>query len=235
MKVAIMQPYFFPYLGYFQLIQAVDTFVFYDDVNFIKGGWIHRNRLLFNKDPHFFSIPLVKQSSFIRIDDMEINKTTYTHWKEKLLKSIQINYATAPYFDDILKMVSGVLETDTNKLSNLAILSVQTVMNYLEVDKKCFKSSQGFHETKPLKKADRLIEITKRLNGTEYINLPGGKELYDKDYFKSKDVQLSFLNPQLPEYIQFGNPFQPGLSIIDVLMFNSREQVRELLKQYTLE
>lgn len=234
MKVAIMQPYFFPYIGYFQLIQAVDVFVFYDDVNFIKGGWIHRNRLLLNKTPHFISLPLIKQSSFLRIDEIELNIIKLTDWKKKLFKSLQINYANAPYFDETIKIVEYVLASKTNKISDLASLSVQSVMNYLEIEKKYFNSSQAFSNTKSLGKADRLIKISKEVNCTQYVNMMGGRFLYDKNYFKSNNVQLNFLNPQLVEYSQFGDSFHPGLSIIDVLMFNSKEEIIKMLNDYQL-
>ena len=87
MKLAIMQPYIFPYLGYFQLLNSVDHFVFYDDVNFIKGGWVNRNQLLINNQNKFFTVPLKKIISFTPINEVEIHKKLYPNWRSKFYNS----------------------------------------------------------------------------------------------------------------------------------------------------
>lgn len=234
MKIAIMQPYVFPYIGYFQLINAVDMFVFYDDVNFIKSGWIHRNRINKNGMASYFSIPIVKQSSFLKINQTEINMSLYSKWKENFLKSIELNYKKAPYYDDIFSLLNSILEIEVKTISELAVVSVEKVCIYLGV-KTGFKiSSKDFFKSKNLERSDRLISITKELNGNHYINLLGGKELYSKDYFLSKGVELSFIEGAIEAYPQFQSDFVPALSIIDVLMFNTKNDVKDYLNNYKL-
>ncbi len=234
MKVAIMQPYLFPYIGYFQLINAVDTFVFYDDVNFIKSGWIHRNRVLIKGEPKYFSVPLSNQSSFIEISKTEINEKLYETRNSQFLKSLQINYSKAPFFQETFNLVESVLKTTKKTIADLAIDSTKEICNYLSITSKFKKSSMHFSETPHLKGGERLIEMCKMLESKSYINPIGGLELYDKKIFKEQGLDLLFLKSNPIVYKQFSNEFIPNLSIIDVLMFNSKEQVREMLNQYEL-
>lgn len=235
MKVAIMQPYLFPYIGYFQLIHAVDAFVIYDDVNFIKGGWIHRNRILMNGQPIYFSIPLKKRSSFIAINNTEINQDLFDKWKMKFLKSLQISYGKAPYYIETVALIEGVLNKHYLTISDLAIQSVQAICEILSVKTNILVSSKDFYNTKPLPKTERLINITKDLQGDTYVNPIGGLELYHHDDFNTKNIQLLFLKSNPIAYKQFENNFMPWLSIIDVMMFNSKDTVKSMLNEYTLE
>ena len=234
MKLAVMQPYLFPYLGYFQLIHAVDTFVFYDDVHFIKGGWINRNRLILNKEPHYFTIPLHKQSSFTLIKNTLINNRLYEKWKTKFLKSVKQNYSKAPYFDPVYRLIEQIFISDYESISTLAIASVTRVCKYLDIDTSFEISSQKYGHTIGYEKADRLIAIAKEKDYSEYINPAGGKTLYDPAYFKSKGVHFSFIDHELLPYPQFSDTFVSGLSIIDLLMFNSKTESLQLLNNYKL-
>src|SRR5690554_5438915 len=127
MRIAVMQPYLFPYIGYFQLIQAVDKFVFYDDVNFIKKGWINRNRILINNKDLSFSVPLNKVSQNKTINETFLNLDTFEEWKEKFIKTIGQNYKKAPYFDGVSEVINNILNTKCNTISDLAIESVNTI------------------------------------------------------------------------------------------------------------
>lgn len=232
MKIAIMQPYFFPYLGYFQLIQAVDFFVFYNDVNFIKKGWIHRNRILLNGKDFLFTIPCIDASQNRRICDTQVAFDEKE--KKRLLNTITQSYRKAPFFDPVFSLVERVVSTESKYLDILAIASVEEVLKYLGVARTIVVSSTRY-KNQHLKRADRLIDICATEGFTEYVNALGGKEIYDKAYFESRGVSLAFLRPSLNAYRQFENDFVPGLSILDVIMFNAVDDVKRLLNQYSIE
>ena len=233
-KVAIMQPYIFPYLGYFQLIESVDKFVFYDDVNFIKQGWINRNSILQNGNPITFTIPLKKASSYSKINEVEINLALYQKWENKFWKTISQSYSKAPYFTETKKLLEEVLIEPNSSISELASNSILKVLDYLNISKAISYSSESFSDSKELDKADRIISITKELNSNSYINRMGGKSLYNKDYFKMNGIELNFIENQLPVYKQFSHPFVQGLSIIDILMFNAKDDVKLMFQQFEL-
>lgn len=229
MKLAIMQPYFFPYVGYFQLIESVDHFVFYDDVNFIKKGWINRNNLLINKKRNLFSIPLKRASQNILIKDIELNITP--NWIDKFFLTIESNYKKSPFFDDTYTLLKSVFESKNESICNLATNSIISTCDYLGINKKFSLSSQISPNTKGEEKSDRLINICKENNSTEYINTFGGEKIYNKDYFKQNSINLYFSESSIPIYSQhpYSKEFVPYLSIIDILMFNSKEEVKKML------
>lgn len=227
-----MQPYIFPYIGYFQLINSVETFVFYDDVNFIKRGWINRNKILINEEESLITFPCLKASQNKEIREVEIDLSDKQY--KKILKTISLAYQNAPNFKNIFPIVQDCIESDSKTISELAIYSIQQVCNYINITTNFEISSLKYPTTKSLGKADRLIEIVKLENATKYINAIGGREIYTKEFFKTKNVDLQFLNPLKSEYKQFGNKFIPNLSIIDVLMFNSVKNVRKMIGNYEL-
>jgi hypothetical protein len=234
-SIAVMQPYIFPYLGYFQLINAVDEFVFYDDVNFIKQGWINRNQILNNNKALGFSIPLEKASSFETIQGTKINFNLYAKWKKKFLKTLEQNYYKATYFESIYDLVREIIEEPKSEsISELAIRSNVNISNYLGLKTKFKKSSEHFYDSKKLERTERLLNICNKLKAKAYVNALGGQELYNKSDFKASDIDLYFLKPNLKTYKQFSEEFVPGLSIIDILMFNSKEECIELLNDYKL-
>ena len=228
-----MQPYIFPYLGYFQLIKAVDVFVFYDDVNFIKRGWINRNKLLVNGQEHMFTIALSKASQNKLINEVLLLNKVET--KNRLLLILKHNYKKAPYFDNVYILVDEILSKESNKtIADMAINSVVGVSEYLGLNKIFEKSSISYNDTKGQEKADRLIKITKDRSSDFYINPAGGHELYNKDYFLKQGVTLKFIKNEFTTYKQFENQPVNGLSIIDVLMFNSKEETIKLIQNYKL-
>lgn len=230
MRLAIMQPYFFPYIGYFQLINAVDRFVFYDDVNYIKSGWINRNRILINGNTRYLTVEVNGASPFKLINEIEILDNL-----PKLSKTILMAYKKAPYFDYAWPVIKICLESDSKKLGEIAISSIKAVSEYLKLHIRFENSSISYPETKGREKAERLIEICKVNNAKEYLNPIGGMELYSKEQFAMNNIQLSFIKSNDIKYSQFGGEFTPWLSIIDVLMFNSKEKVLEMLNDYELE
>lgn len=234
MKIAIMQPYIFPYIGYFQLINAVDKFVFYDDVNYIKKGWINRNRILVNNEANLFTIPLKDASSFRIIKETEINQSLLSKWKRKFFMSIQQSYNKAPFYKEVNELIHSIFNQQHTFISEIAIASIETISNYLKIPTVFEKSSFSYHSSKGMEKADRLIEICNLNNAKTYINPSGGKELYNKDQFKKHNIDLFFIENKIIPYQQFNASFIGGLSMIDVLMFNDKKDIKNMLNQYTL-
>lgn len=233
MKLAIMQPYVFPYIGYFQMVNAVDKFVFYDDVNFIKKGWINRNRILVNEQDYTFTIPLQKASQNNLIKDSYINLNTYTEWKTKFYQTLEHNYKKSPNYNAITALIQSILENKKETISELSIASIKQIADYLNIETSFVLSSENYHN-QGMEKEERLIDICKKEGATQYINAIGGQELYKKENFDIHGIQLNFIKPLPIEYKQFNNDFVPWLSIIDVLMFNSIDEVKLMLDKYEL-
>lgn len=232
MKVAIMQPYFMPYIGYFQLINAVDKFVIYDDVNFIKRGWVNRNQLLINSGAKLFSVPIEKLSQNKLI--MESKLSNYSKWSKRFYSTIEYNYKKSPHFDSAYVLIKKVMDIEYSSISELNIASIKIISKYLNISTSFELSSEKYSQTKGLEKSDRLIEISKLNKADSYINPLGGLDIYNKNYFKKYGVELFFIRNNIVPYPQFQAGFVGGLSIIDTLMFNSKEEVKKMLNEYTL-
>ncbi|MDH4610278.1 hypothetical protein E8F12_17155 [Pseudomonas sp. BN102] len=231
--ISIMQPYVFPYIGYFCLIEESDVFVFYDDVNFINRGWINRNRILINGTPYNFTIPLSNGSQNKLICDIKTH--SFDDFKRKFLKQIQLAYGKCPFYEVGYRYVLDVLSTEQSSISDVAIKSIERFYEVIGVDKKFVRSSACFSNTRGMARPDRLIEITKLLDSDNYVNSIGGTELYEKDYFADRGVNLSFVNPKLKSYKQISaREFVAGLSVIDVLMNNDVENIKLHLQSYEL-
>jgi hypothetical protein len=233
MAVAIMQPYFFPYLGYFQLVQAANHFVLYDDVMFIKKGWINRNRILMQGSDFMFTVPLEKQSQNKTIRESTV--AWNADFPAKFLVQLRSAYKKAPHVEAVMALIEGVLAQKPISLADLAGNSIQATWNYLGLTKEFYYSS-AMSVSADLGRAERLMEITKSFGESEYINAANGKSLYDKPTFAKEAIDLQFIQSELPVYAQGTNAdFLPGLSIIDVLMWNDISRVHEMLTHYTLE
>ncbi len=227
---AIMQPYFFPYLGYFQLIHAVDTLVFHDDVQFIKGGWIHRNRYLLNGKPRYLTVHLKAFHSADLTKDI-LHQGVHT----KSLRAFENAYSKAPYRDAVLQLMSEVLAGESGLIAELAARSITKTSEYLGL-KKCFvKSSEEFPQFSGQECTMKLISICNALQSTRYVNLPGGRALYRREDFKAAGIDLHFLDPGLQPYDQGAEPFVASLSILDVMMHNPPGLIRQFLEQYSLD
>lgn len=233
MKLAIMQPYIFPYIGYYQLVQSADKFVVYDDVNYIKQGWINRNRVLLNNEPDFFTLPVKDASSFKKINETELNPKNYVFWKNKFYKTLDLNYRKAPFFEEAFTLVKNVLDTEDMNLARLASASVSKIMTYLDSTTAFVETAANYHNN-DLKAQDRVLDICIKEKAGTYINPIGGMELYSKTDFAAQNIHLYFIKAKPVVYQQFKEPFHPWLSIIDVLMFNNKEQVKSFLNAYEL-
>lgn len=230
--VAVMQPYIFPYLGYFQLIAKSDVFVFYDDVSFIKGGWIHSNRILApDNGVQRFSVSLEGgQSSSRSIADTPLSPKR--DWQRKFTRTLRETYARAPHVERICGLVDGVLAHSSDSIADLACLSVRMVCEYIGLNPRFERSSNFAPETSSLDRTNRLITLTHELQGECYINLEGGRTLYKSHPFNMASLELRFLSPHLPPYSQgIKKDFTPSLSVIDALMWNQPETVREMALQ----
>ena len=231
MKLGIMQPYFMPYIGYWQLMNAVDEYVVYDDVNFIKGGWINRNRILVNGEPKYINVQMRGASPFKKINEIEVANDEADI--KKKLRMLENSYRKAPYFETGYQMMEDILQSGKTDLASYILCSFEKVADYLDIKTKLTISST-IEKDNELKGQDKVLEICKRLGATEYYNAIGGQELYSFDVFKENGIELSFLKTGDIRYAQYDNEFQPSLSMIDVLMFNSKEQIKEMLEDYTL-
>jgi hypothetical protein len=234
MKLAIMQPYLFPFLGYFQLIAAVDKFVIYDDVTFIKRGWINRNHILLHGKPHLFTVPLQGASQNLLIRDIALHPVEYPKWREKFLKTIAVAYADAPFYGTVREMLLQVLDVAPASIADLARQSLLMVCRYLDLPTQLLPTSSVYLNSH-LRAQDRILDICVLEGAKTYFNTPGGRELYSDTSFQERGVALRFLRSQLPAYPQPCGAFVPNLSIIDVMMFNSVETIRSMLEHYELD
>lgn len=231
MKLGIMQPYFFPYIGYWQLINAVDKYVIYDDVNFIKNGWICRNRILMNGEPFFLSLHTFGASPNILINEVKLSSNKII--RIKMLKTLQACYGKAPFFNDAYPVIEKIITNEEDYLSRFLTYSIKEVCNYIGIDTKIVVSSDLTKNNK-LRGQEKVLAICNILSADEYINAIGGKDLYSKENFIDNKVKLSFVNTLDIQYQQFKNIYVPNLSIIDIMMFNSVSSIKILLNKYEL-
>lgn len=230
MRLAIMQPYAFPYIGYFQLIKAADKFVILDDVNFIMRGWINRNRILVNGKEHLFSIPLKRATQNKLIFECELADG---NWKSKFLKTVELNYKRAPYYVECFGIINSILSQSETNLSKWLSFQIKIICSYLKINTEIVESSRLYNDQN-LKAQDKTLDICIQEGAACYYNAIGGKNLYDKDVFGNKNIGLHFLITQPEKYPQFNNEFVPNLSIIDVMMFNNVNEIHSLLNKFEL-
>lgn len=222
-----MQPYFFPYIGYFQLINAVDVFVIYDNIKYTKKGWINRNRFLLGGSDATFSLPLKKDSDFLDVRDRELGQDFN---RAKLLNQLKEAYRKAPNFAQAFPIIEDVLMDDESNLFAFLHQSIRKTCTHLGIDTRIVVSSTLAIDHS-LQAQDKVLALCNAVGADTYLNPIGGLELYSKPAFADHGVALSFLKSKPIEYPQFGNAFIPWLSIIDVVMFNSAPQVSEYLDQ----
>jgi len=232
MRVAIMQPYFFPYIGYFQLINAVDKFIVFDAAQYIRHGWVNRNRVLRPQEGWMHIIvPLEKHSRNTLIKDMIISGDKA--WKAKIINQLSHYKKIAPYYMNVISFLEECFDADTEKLSLLNAELLRKTCEYLKID---FQYEFFSQMNLGIKEIDDpgswALEISRKLGATEYVNPSGGQELFNAKKFNEANIKLSFLNAKLTEYDQRRRPFEPGLSIIDMMMFSDKQKIQEDLKDY---
>lgn len=235
MRLAVMQPYVFPYIGYFQLVNTVDKFVFYDDVNFIKQGWINRNKIWVNNKEWTFTIPLENASSFKLINCTKINSRLYSIWVEKFKNTLNQNYGKSQYFESVMPVIENVIDNKFDTISELAIHSVTNVSKYLKINTEFLTSSILFHDSQGLNRTERLIAISQKSNSHVYINPVGGEKLYSGNDFQKHNIELNFLTSKITATLEGMPQERSNLSIIDIMMCYSPEQIQQLLNQCEIQ
>lgn len=229
--VAIMQPYFFPYIGYFQLINAVDEFIIYDNIKYTKKGWINRNRILNRGSDAVFSLPLKKASDALDIRERELASEFDAH---KLLNQLRGLYGKAPQYEPVMALIQSVLMASDRNLFRFLRNSMEKTCGFLGISTPLITSST-LDIDHSLQSQDKVLALCQSVDGTTYINPIGGVELYSRSEFSRSGIHLAFLRSTLMEYPQFDHPFVPWLSIIDVMMFNSPHAIQsKLLPKFEL-
>jgi len=214
-NLAIMQPYFFPYIGYWQLIHAVDRFVIYDDVNYIKGGWINRNRILINGEPAYITVPLHQSSSYKRICDIALQASPI--WRDKMVKAVEMTYRQSPLFAEVFPVIEQLIRHEVDNLSDYLAYQLQTLATFMNITTEFVVTSRCY-ENNDLSGQERLLDICRREGATTYINPQGGQALYDVEAFRNVAIDLRFIIMRPLPYKQRSGGFIPYLSIIDALM-----------------
>jgi hypothetical protein len=225
-----MQPYFFPYIGYFQLIAAVDVFIIYDNIKYTKKGWVNRNRMLQNGKDVMFSLPLKSDSDFLDVCERKLS-TDFN--RDKLLNQFKGAYQRAPYFAQTFPLVEQIVRYDDANLFNFLYHSIVKTCEHLGITTE-IRASSDVTINHGLKSQDKVIALCKAVGANTYINAIGGMELYSKEMFSEQSIELKFIQSKPFEYPQFGDAFVPWLSIIDVMMFNSVQVIKRQLTEFNL-
>lgn len=229
MTIGIMQPYFMPYIGYFQLMKAVDKYIIYDDVNYIKGGWVSRNYLLINGEKKMFTITLKEASPNKLFNEIEIKDDF-----KKLMKTLQLNYSKSVNFKEAMVLMERIISFPNKQFSQFIANSFQEILNYLSIDTELILSS-NIYKNNTLKGQEKVLNICNILGANTYYNAVGGQELYSKEKFKENGIMLNFIETMIQPYPQpHTRSFVPSLSMIDVLMNNSKEEINALLDSFIL-
>lgn len=231
MRLAIMQPYFMPYIGYLQLLNGVDKFVLYDDVNYINKGWINRNRILINGQAYLFTIPLKEASQNKLINEIYLSEDL--KWRGKLLKTLEQAYKKAPFYSTALAVTEKIVNLHAEKLNDWIADSFKVLVDYLDIKTEIVPGSSIYKNTH-LKAQERILDICLQEKAEHYINPIGGMELYDKTVFEQNGIRLNFIKSKPIVYPQFKNEFVPWLSIVDIMMFNDVPTIKGFLNEYEL-
>ena len=227
-----MQPYFLPYIGYWQLLNVVDKFVIFDDVQFKKRGWINRNYILINSEKFLITVPIKKHQRKAKICDINLAEDIRSN--TKLLKSIKMAYSNAPFFEKTFPLIKEIIENDDENLFSFIDFSIKLISQYLGINSSKIIISSSLKISKNLKGEERIISICKKLKANSYYNPIGGLDLYNKKTFRINGIKLCFLRPSTVRYKQYDNSFVSNLSIIDVIMFNSIPRIKNMLNNYQL-
>lgn len=228
-----MQPYFLPYIGYFQLIAEVDKFILLDDVAFIKRGWINRNRILVNGQVQYITFPVVDASQNRMISKHELMQDD--GWKLRIEKTITMAYSKAPQFNRFMAVFKDILYHEAPNLSAYILYSLDQLCHYMNLKSASFAYASDFG-TRQLNGQERILDICQKSSAIVYCNLPGGKSLYSSEAFSESGIHLCFLTPEQKNYLQQKvKEFIPGLSIIDLLMNCDVQEVNEQLKCYRVD
>ena len=232
MKVAINQPYFFPYLGYFSLIENVDLFILFDTPQFMRHGWIERNQILKpNGEPLYIKVPLVKHKRETAIIDIQIRRNE--NWQDKILAQLVSYRKKAPFYKEVIILLEDIFTIETDSISELNYYSLVKVCEYLGISTPIKVWSKMNIEIEEVKEADEwALQICKAIKANTYINPKDGISFFDVTKYKNEEIDIKFLEFRIEEYKQLDNVFTPYMSIIDVMMFNEKEVIKEMLSKF---
>lgn len=234
MDISIMQPYLFPYIGYFQMINCSDYFIIADDVQYIKKGWVNRNRILLNGEPSLITLPVKRGNSLAKINENQFVEKDHPRGRTYFLNKIYNAYHKAPEFEVSYALIEKILNYRNNNVGEYLQNSIREICSYLNIQTEMIMEST-FDLLPDMNYQDSVIDVCKRLEATRYINAIGGMNLYSAEKFKAHGIELNFIKTRESiTYKQFYHQFVPGLSIIDVMMFNTVTQIKELLTEYDL-
>ena len=227
MTLGIMQPYFLPYIGYWQLLAAVDRFVIYDNIQYTKKGWINRNRFLRDGHDVYFTVPLKKASDYLDVGERQVADDFD---REQLLRAWSAAYRRAPHVAAVMPVLERIVRAPMTNLFDYVHHSIAEMAAFLEIRTPILVSS-SVPIDHALRAEQKVLALCRALGADRYVNSIGGVDLYSAAAFAAESVTLEFLRPRPREYAQLGRPFVPNLSIVDVLMFNSKATVREMLSE----
>jgi hypothetical protein len=228
MTLGIMQPYFLPYIGYWQLLAAVDCFVVYDNIQYTKKGWINRNRFLRNGSDSYFTVPIKQASDYLNVDEREV---AADFDRDKLLRSLEAAYRRAPHFGATFPVIERIIRNPTTNLFGYVYESIIAIAGVLGITTPLVVSST-VDIPEGVQSEQKVLAICRAMRAGKYVNPIGGRELYSGAAFSNAGIQLEFMQTRPIVYPQFGAEFVPNLSIVDVLMFNSTDAVRAMLDHY---
>jgi len=233
MNLAIMQPYFLPYIGYLQLLDSVDKLILYDNLKYTKKGWINRNRYLVNGDWKYFTVSLEKDSDFKVISERNVTLEFISKGRQDILRKLKGAYGRAPYFSEVEPILTEVFSYESANLFDYVLNSIKLLIDWLEIEVEIIASSTV--EIPPeLTGSDMVLSYCQAMKATSYHNPIGGVSLYSQSDFRRQNIDLKFIQTRNFSYRQFDSDFVTNLSIIDVMMFNEKDEVKNLLEQYDL-
>lgn len=235
MRLALMQPYFFPYIGYFSLIKQVDLYVVFDTVQYISRGWMDRNRILKPGGGwQYFSVPTQKHHQTAPMREVKI--AAQIDWQNRILGQLEHYKKSAPYYAQVIGLLKELFEEKNETVCDLNIALLHKICSYLSIETKVsLLSEMNLTMEKPGAPDEWGLNVCKAVSGTtEYWNAPGGASFYDREKYEHAGIQIKFPRMILEEYPQKGGPFEPGLSILDVMMFNSVEKINEMMEKYEI-
>ncbi|MFS8152580.1 WbqC family protein [Vreelandella titanicae] len=234
--IAIMQPYFFPYIGYFQLMHKSDVWIIFDNVQFIDKGWINRNRILhpaIEKEWQYITVPLSKRTQFSKICDIKIKNSE--NWKNNIFGKLSFYKKKAPHYNETINFLRECFSVEHDNLSFFLTHSLKMTAQLLDIDSEIqVQSHLGIPKKDAIHPGQWALNISKELNAKEYVNPLGGAEIFQPDEFTKSKIKLSFLEPDIDNYKQANRSFVPGLSIIDVMMWNDIDEIKEFVKKGNL-
>lgn len=230
-----MQPYFFPYPGYFSLIKATNKWIVFDTPQYANYSWMNRNRIINCNDDNwmYFIVPLKKRPLRTSINSIVIQNEV--NWKEKIISQLGYYKKHAPYYNHVVEFLRETLTSEFVKLSDLNIHTLKATCKYIGIDFNYEIYSEMNLQIEDIHAPDEWgLNICKAMGVSKFINPERGQNFIDRQKYLNEKVDIKFLEYRYPDYDQKMEEFIPGLSIIDAMMFNSPKELKVILEDYKL-